>query len=303
MFGFHSRHRSLISVKDMDKLEVVDPHETADGDVGLILEDGDLRTPREWRTLTMVYLLFLAEAIMASSLAAQVVVLSHTAKECMTVDASFLRGTLECAYFLGSTFGVFWGWTVDRVGRRKLALAGMGGMGLCSMATGFATTFAASASLRFTSGVVSSSVTIAALAMLADLTHGTDDRTDVVSRIPVIAACGSIGPLAARMVQRFGSDSSPGAFIQFPGLSGQMVCAGMVVVIGLAECLLLEEVCVREESAGNAFADNFLCRHCQHDRSRPSIQKSSRIAKRQLSWANLIPTGQTTHSASASSKL
>jgi len=231
-------------------LEVVDPHETADGDVGLILEDGDLRTPREWRTLTMVYLLFLAEAIMASSLAAQVVVLSHTAKECMTVDASFLRGTLECAYFLGSTFGVFWGWTVDRVGRRKLALAGMGGMGLCSMATGFATTFAASASLRFTSGVVSSSVTIAALAMLADLTHGTDDRTDVVSRIPVIAACGSIGPLAARMVQRFGSDSSPGAFIQFPGLSGQMVCAGMVVVIGLAECLLLEETLpTRQKSA------------------------------------------------------
>lgn len=225
----------------MDKTEVVVEHETADGDESLLSEDDHHGTPKEWRKLTMVYLLFLAEAIMASSLAAQVVVLSHAAEECMTVDVSFLRGTLECAYFLGSTSGVFWGWTADRIGRRKLAIVGTSGMGLCCIAMGFAKTFAASVALRFTAGTISSSVSVAALAMLADLTHGTDDRTDVVSRIPVTTACGSIGPLAAHVIQRLDRGNLSGPFKQFPGLRGQIICAAMVIVITLAEYLLLEE--------------------------------------------------------------
>lgn len=241
MFKSHARNRSLISIKDMERSEKMAEHrqaviELADS------EELELRPPRQTRNLVMVYLLFLAEAIMASSLSSQVSVLVPSAKGCMGTNEMFLCGMFESAYALGGVAGVLWGCAADRLGRRRVALIGLTSMATCCVAMGFATTFAAFAILRFTAGVVSSAVSLSGLAMLADLTQGRKDRTDVVSRLPMVFFCGSLGPTAASSIRDLTKRQGLDIFVKFPGLSGQIVCASMVFMIALAEVLLLEEV-------------------------------------------------------------
>jgi len=205
-------------------------------------DDEEIRTPRQQRNLLMIYMLFLAEAIMASSLSSQIAVLVPAAAGCMSMNTSFLRSIFECAYYLGSTAGVCWGWAADRAGRRRIALLGLMGMAVCCISMGFATTFATFAALRLAAGCISSAVTVAALTMLADVTHGSAQRTRTVARLPMIAICGSVGPLVATGVRNLCAEHTHGLFARFPGLSGQIVCATFVLTIAVAEALLLEEV-------------------------------------------------------------
>ena len=197
--------------------------------------------PRQTRKLTMIYLLFLAEAIMASSLSAQIAILTPSATGCMTMDSAFLRSVFECAYFAGSTAGVAWGWTADRWGRRSVVLCGLAGMATCCVLMGFATNFTAFAALRFTAGLVSSAVTVAGLSMLADVTHGDKGRAWAVAKLPLVAFCGSLGPLAASGVRKLSEAHGVTVLALYPGLSGQLACASLVTMIALAEALLLEE--------------------------------------------------------------
>lgn len=192
--------------------------------------------------MVMIYLLFLAEAIMSSSLSTQIMVLVPSATGCVDMDVSFLRSVLQCAYFLGSAIGVFWGFVADRWGRRKTAMLGLAGMCTCCLSMGFATSLPAFTGLRFMAGAVSSAVTVSGLAMLADATHGSSDRVNAVARLPVIALGGSIGPLAAQVMRCLGENARVGIFAQFPGLSPQIACASFVLSIALAEAFLLKEV-------------------------------------------------------------
>jgi MFS family permease len=199
-------------------------------------------TPQQLRNLTMVYLLFLAEAIMASSLSAQIAVLVPTKTACMSMDTSFLRSIFECAYFAGSTTGVAWGWMSDRFGRRQIALFGLAGMAVCCVCMGFANNFMAFSALRFMAGVISSAVSVSGMAMLADMTHGSTKRAQIVARLPMIAVGGSLGPLAANTIRRLSERQGLSIFAKYPGLSGQFACASLVSMIALSEALLLEEV-------------------------------------------------------------
>lgn len=228
----------MISVKDMDKSENME-FRLETNEVALLL---DVTAPRRNRNLTMIYLLFLAEAIMVSSLSSQIAVLVPSTTGCMTLDTSFLRSLLDCAYFLGSTTGVIWGCATDRVGRRSIALLGLSGMSVCCVSMGFATTFLAVVILRVVAGAISSAVTVAGLAMLADATHGSTSRTKTLARLPMVAVGGSIGPLAANSIRRISDGHALGMFAKFPGLGGQVACAAFVLMIALGEALLLEDV-------------------------------------------------------------
>ncbi|KAK0820463.1 hypothetical protein LTR75_001626 [Friedmanniomyces endolithicus] len=246
MFGFHKRHRSLISIKELEKEDQLErlPGHQVEIDVDPFDEEDAVvskDTARRTRNLTMIYLLFLAEAIMASSLSAQVAVLAPTATGCFNMDASFLRSISQCAYFTGSSAGVFWGWSADRLGRRTVALVGLVGMAVCCVSMGFARGFVAFAILRFTAGMIGSAVTVAGMAMLADVTQGSKVRAQVVARLPMIAFCGSLGPLAANSIRHLSERQVFEVLEKYPGLSGQLACASLVGMIALAEALLLEE--------------------------------------------------------------
>lgn len=260
MFGFHKRNRSLIPVKGIDALEVSEKQmlllqeeeiesEDEDSELGEDDMEAGQRTHRDRRNLAMIYLLFLAEAIMSSSLSTQIMVLVPSATGCVDMDVSFLRSVLQCAYFLGSAMGVFWGFVADRWGRRRVAMLGLAGMATCCMCMGFATALPAFSFLRFMAGMVSSAVTVSGLAMLADSTHGSSDRVKTVARLPVVALGGSIGPMAAQIMRCIGENTKVGVFARFPGLSSQIACATFVLSIGIAEAMLLQEVCASPESS------------------------------------------------------
>jgi MFS family permease len=253
MFGFHKRNRSLIPVKSIDALEISEKRMLLLQEEEIYMEDEDsselgdeeqpgYRTRQDRRNLVMIYLLFLAEAIMSSSLSTQIMVLVPSATGCVDMDVSFLRSILQCAYFFGSFAGVSWGFVADRWGRRKVALLGLVGMSTCCLCMGFATSLQAFTGLRFMAGVVGSAVTVSGLAMLADATHGSNDRVTAVARLPVIALGGSIGPLAAQVMRCVGESTRVGVFGRFPGLSSQIACASFVLSIGVAEMFLLKEV-------------------------------------------------------------
>lgn len=241
MFGFHRRGRSLIPVSDMDKMEKIAWVETKDEET-LEVEEDELQTPRQKRNLSMIYMLFLAEAIMASSLSSQITVLVPSDSSCLALDTSFLRSILECAYYFGSSMGLLWGCAADRFGRRRVALFGLGGMSICCISMGFATGFQAFALLRFVAGALSSATTVSGLAMLADVTHGCFSRTKIVARLPLVAVCGSIGPAVSHIWHRALDGHVLEVFARFPGLSGQIACAGLVLTISGVELWLLQEV-------------------------------------------------------------
>ncbi|SMQ46311.1 unnamed protein product [Zymoseptoria tritici ST99CH_3D7] len=248
MFTCHVRNRSLIpvaTIRDVEKTEEEQYHiqqemEVADAEEQAHLSQSLRHTPRQRRNLVMIYLLFLAEAIMSSSLHMQISVLLPSASTgCITSNTSFLRSILLCAYYLGSATGLVWGLTADRIGRRKVALLGLFGSLICCVSMGFATTFAAFCTLRYLAGVVGSAGTVAGLAMLADVVHGSDNRTKVVARLPVVAVCGQIGPLISGLIG--GMVNGTGVLDEYPALAGQVTCGVLMLSIAIAETLLLDE--------------------------------------------------------------
>lgn len=109
---------------------------------------------------------------------------------------------------------------------------------------GFATTFGDFIVTRFVSGILGSAVSTSALAMLADLTEDRKERVRAVARLPMVAFCGKLGPLAADSIRRLSKGRQTDVFARYPELSGQIACASLVFMIGPAETLLLEGVCI-----------------------------------------------------------
>ncbi|KAJ9646521.1 hypothetical protein H2199_002570 [Coniosporium tulheliwenetii] len=217
MLGFHRRQRSLIPVKDLakyDKLPVVWEEEEEETDCKMSLDAPEAGQ----KQLTLIYIVFLAEAIMAASLQPQLKMLLSTDDFCGDLSSSYLRSILDCAYAFGGTAGILWGCLADRVGRRPVALAGLFGMSICCMAMGLATSLGSCAVFRFVAGLVSSAVTVTALTMIGDISSTPVERAVNVARLPLVAVCGSIGPLVQGMVA--GRIKADGAVWQkFPALS------------------------------------------------------------------------------------
>ncbi|KZF23787.1 MFS general substrate transporter [Xylona heveae TC161] len=240
MLGFHRRARSLISVQQLGKHEKVNMavYEVHDDEA-----DHQAARKSSWtarKQLIVIYILFLAEAIMASSLQPQLKMLVGKDDFCSTLSASYIRSILDCAYAFGGIGGLFWGWLSDRIGRRPIALIGILGMSGCCMSMGFATNLPVCALLRFFGGLLSSSNAVTTLAMIGDVSNTRSERVKNVARLPFIAACGSVGPLVQGLVRS--SVKSVGEIWQkFPLLSSEIACGGLVLLIGIGAVCLLDE--------------------------------------------------------------
>lgn len=106
----------------------------------------------------------------------------------------------------------------DKLGRRRVAILSLFGSLICCSSMGFVTSFGAFALLRYLSGVLGSAAPISALASLADLTHGSKQRTWVIARLPLVVVCGQVGPLLSGVVKHFTQDQVQGIFVDYPAL-------------------------------------------------------------------------------------
>ncbi|KAF1932051.1 MFS general substrate transporter [Didymella exigua CBS 183.55] len=250
MLGFHKRTRSLIPVKELAKYDVVPVEEELYG-YGSESEEElekqstdatDSTTLTRQRQLLLVYLVFFAEAIMASSLQPQLQMLLSSSDYCGNLSTSYLRSILDCAYAFGGTTGLFWGYLADRMGRRRVTLIGLWSMVFCCLSMGFATNLAACAAFRFFAGMVSSAVVCTSLTMIGDLSATAEERARNVVKLPLISLCGSVGPLAQGMVaeslQAYGM-----VWEKFPTLGSELACGSVLFAIALtASCLLKESL-------------------------------------------------------------
>lgn len=233
----------MIPVKDLGKYDKVD---LVDEELRLDEEELDcemaLEAPAEThqRQLTLIYIIFLAEAIMASSLQPQLKMLISNNDFCGDLSTSYLRSILDCAYAFGGTAGIFWGYLSDRIGRRPVTLMGLFGMSVCCLSMGFATDVVSCTIFRFIAGFSSSAIAVTTLTMIGDLSTSRAERAKNVARLPVIALCGSVGPVIQTMVS--GSIKASGDIWQkFPTLSSQIACGSLVFVIAITTCVMLEE--------------------------------------------------------------
>ncbi|KAI9681135.1 MAG: hypothetical protein M1817_002417 [Caeruleum heppii] len=236
MVAIHVRTRSEMSFAELSLYEKVE--------VEHIDEDDSSPTKEEVRTyskqLTMIYVLFLAEAIMASSLQPQLKMLINTDDFCGSLSTSYLRSVLDCAYTVGGVAGLFWGRMSDRIGRRPVALIGIFGLSICCLSMGFATNVLSVTIFRLLAGLTSASIAVTTLTMIGDISQSASERVINVSRLPLVALCGSVGPVVQGVVGR--SLNAYGAvWERFPLLSSQIVCASMVFLVALAIFMLLEE--------------------------------------------------------------
>lgn len=236
----------MIPVKDLakyDKVSMVEEEEEEDlYDLDAIPthEMPEVADRSQQRQILLVYLVFLAEAVMASSLQPQLQMLLVSSDYCGNLSTSYLRSILDCAYAFGGINGVFWGYLSDRMGRRRVTLIGLWSMLLCCLSMGFATNLASCAIFRFLAGMISSAIVCTSLTMLGDLCTTAEDRAKTVARLPLISLCGSVGPLMQGMVtESLRAYSS--VWETFPTLGSELVCASILFAIALTASILLKE--------------------------------------------------------------
>ncbi|KAJ4372163.1 hypothetical protein N0V83_003936 [Neocucurbitaria cava] len=244
MLGFHRRTRSLIPVKDLAKYDIVsmvEEEEDRYAEEEMEAHDAsEVMDKSRQRQMVLIYFIFLAEAIMASSLQPQLQMLLSSSDYCGDLSTSYLRSILDCAYAFGGTTGLFWGYLADRMGRRRVTLFGLWSMLFCCLSMGFATNLASCALFRFLAGMVSSTIVCTSLTMIGDLSTTVEERAMNVARLPLVSLCGSLGPLMQGMVseslQAYGM-----VWQKFPTLGSELACASLLFAIALTASVLLKE--------------------------------------------------------------
>ncbi|KAK7527841.1 major facilitator superfamily domain-containing protein [Phyllosticta citriasiana] len=283
MLGLNLSVRSLIQAKSLGIYQQVnalgddglDPEDEAEGKEEEYQEEHAMQNYRSNHTqqLTWIYVAYLAEAIVASSLQPQLKMLISNDDFCGSLSTSYLRSILDCAYAFGGTVGILWGYLADRVGRKPIALGGLFGMAMCCLSVGLATDLITCTVLRFAAGLVSSSVVVSTLTMIGDLSASPANRAQSVARLPLVGVCGSIGLLVQGMVA--GSVNAHGAvWEKYPILSSQIACGSLVLIIAVAATFALDETLPR--MAASPDSTEFDCERTaflgQDDLETPSIR-------------------------------
>ncbi|KAF2467523.1 MFS general substrate transporter [Lindgomyces ingoldianus] len=261
MLGFHRRTRSLIPVKELAKYDKVElseePEQDTREDDQELVSVPETTTKARQRQLTLVYVIFLAEAIMASSLQPQLQMLISNDDYCGNLSTSYLRSILDCAYAFGGTSGIFWGYLSDRIGRRRVSLLGLWTMCVCCLSMGFATDLMSCTIFRFVAGLASSTIAVTTLTMIGDLSTNASGRAKNVARLPLIALCGSIGPIVQGLVSE-STNASTVVWQKFPILSSQIACGTILLIIAVAASIMLQET-LPLQSDQRASGSNYDC--------------------------------------------
>jgi len=234
MLGFHRRTRSLIPVKELakyDRVPLIEETEAGEDELDADIIPVAMIKDRRMQ-LTLVYVIFLVEAIMASSLRPQLQMLIANDDFCGDLSTSYLRSVLDCAYAFGGTTGIFWGYLSDRIGRRRVALLGLWLMFICCLSMGYATTLGSCTIFRFVAGLASSTIVVTTITMIGDLSTTTTERAKCVARLPLISLAGSIGPILQGML----SDQ-----VAFPAESSQIACGSLVLLVAVTASIMLKE--------------------------------------------------------------
>ncbi|KAH7123921.1 major facilitator superfamily domain-containing protein [Dendryphion nanum] len=245
MLGFHRRTRSLIPVGDLAKYDKVPTQEVVYADEDE-LEFDTTAAPegviKERKTqLTLVYVVFLAEAIMASSLQPQLQMLVANDDYCGNLSTSYLRSILDCAYAFGGTSGILFGYLADRYGRRRVSLFGLWSMVICCLSMGFATDLAGCTAFRFLAGVASSTVVVTTLTMIGDLSESATERAKNVAKLPMVGLLGSVGPVVQGLVSGSVNADTGSIWQSYPALSTQIACGSLVLLIAVTASIMLKE--------------------------------------------------------------
>jgi MFS family permease len=189
-------------------------------------------------------------SIMASSLQPQLQMLLSSSDYCGNLSASYLRSILDCAYAFGGTSGLFWGYLIDRMGRRRVTLLGLWTMFICCLSGGFVTSLAGCAIFRFFAGMASSTIVCTSLTMIGDLSTTANARAKNVARLPLISLCGSLGPFMQGMVseslQAYGM-----VWEKFPTLGSELACGTALFAIALVASIFLKETLPQQSSPDN----------------------------------------------------
>lgn len=173
---------------------------------------------------------------------------------CGNISTSYLSSILDCAYAFGGTTGIFWGYLADRMGRRRVTLLGLWSMLVCCLTMGFATDLATCTMFRYFAGLASSTVIVTTLTMIGDLSESSQERASNVARLPMIALCGSMGPIAQSMVSE-SLRSSGAVWEKFPILGSQLVCSSIVLTIAVVATVMLKETLPMEFNGRQQGAD------------------------------------------------
>lgn len=94
--------------------------------------------------------------------------------------------------------------------------------------------------IRLFAGLMSSSIRVAMVTMLGDVSESSKSKVRNYSKLPIIASGGVIGPLLqAALAHRFGERAF---WKRFPVLNSQLACAGLVAAVAIVNLVYLKEV-------------------------------------------------------------
>ncbi|KAK8064401.1 TCR1-like protein [Apiospora phragmitis] len=174
----------------------------------------------------------------------------------------FYAGLLVSAYAVAEALTAMgWGALSDRVGRKPVVLAGLGGVALSSLLFGLSTNYWVALLARFVGGALNGNVAVMQT-MVAEMVKVPEHEPKAYATQPFVWTLGGIigSAMGGFLAQpaRFYPDLFPadGLFGRYPYLLPNLVAVAVVVLAIVQGLFFLEETNPRSARKANAAADN-----------------------------------------------